>query len=387
MKVCFVNALFYPFRGGTENHMFELGEALVKQGIEVHVVTARLKGTKTEEKINCLKIHRVPAKIVKIPGLYPPPLVLCPNFLQYLQKIDERENFDLFHLHGRWFPDFTVVGKYCKKTNKPFVLTLHNARPIGISAAYTIFGSAYEMAIGKKVIKRADELIAVSKWTRDDVAKYDIPINKFTVIYNGINAREFSSKYNSKVKKQFQMENKDVLLVWVGRVIAQKGLKYLIKAMQLVLKENPTAKLLIIGTGTDLKKLKKLTSELGIGESIIFYGAENNRKKLNDLLRGCNAFVFPSIWEPFGIVAIEAMASGLPVIGVCTGGIPEIVENGKNGLLCPPKNVTELTNTINKFIKIKNKNKLKRNALKTARKKFNWEKIAKQTIKVYKKAS
>ncbi len=387
MKICFVNALFYPFKGGTENHMYELGEALVKKGVEVHVVTAHLKGTPTEETMAGIKVHRIPAKVVKIEGLYPPPLVMCQKFLQYLREIDERENFDLFHLHGRWFPDFTVVRKYCDETNKPLVLTVHNARPTGINTAYTLFGSAYEAAIGINVLKSADQLIAVSKWTRDDVLKYGIAKKKFTVIYNGINAQRFSTRHNPAVKKNLRMKHSDPLFMWVGRVIEQKGLKYLLAAMPLVLKEIPTAKLLIIGTGTELKKLKKLAAKLKIQNSIVFHGAENNRKKINGLLRGADAFVFPSIWEPFGIVIIEAMASGLPVVAASTGGIPEIIEHGKNGLLVPARNSKKLAEAM---LKLASNEKLRKKigavGRKTAEKNFNWKKISRETIAVYRKA-
>ncbi len=378
--------MFYPFRGGTETHMLELGEALVKQGVEVHVVTAKLKGTRESETIRGIKVHRVPSEIIRLAGLYPPPLVVCPNFLKYLRDIDAIERFDLFHLHGRWFPDFTLVRKHCKETGKPFLLTVHNARPIGISPFYTLFGSAYEMAVGKTVLKKADHLIAVSKWTANDVSKYNIPKNKFTVIYNAINASDFSFSHNPQVKKKLGMKPSDPLLVWVGRIIEQKGLKYLVQAMQQVTRVFPTAKLLVVGTGTELKKLKKQAAKLGLTDKIVFYGAENNRKTLNDLLRGCDLFVFPSIWEPFGMVITEAMASGLPVVATKTGGIPEIVDN-KTGWLVPVRNSRKLADAI--VTALKDSHLLRKKGLagrKVAETKFNWKKAATETIAVYKKA-
>ncbi len=387
MKICFVNALFYPFRGGTENHMFELAEALVKKGVEVHVVTARLKGTAETEKMGGIIVHRVPAKLVKIFGFYPPPLVLCPKFLQYLSEIDEKEHFDLFHLHGRWFPDFTLVRKHCDETNKPLVLTVHNARPNGISPTYTLFGSAYETAIGKNVLKAADQLIAVSKWTKGDVLKYNLDKRRFTVIYNGINAAKFSTARSAAVKKKLGMARSDPLLVWVGRVIEQKGLKYLIAAMPAVLKCFPTAKLLLIGTGTELKKLKKQAAKLSISNSVVFYGQENNRKKLNNLLRGSDCYVMPSVWETFGIAALEAMASGLPVVSTNAGGLPELIQNNRNGTIVPMRNSKKLAQALTTILA--NPTQLKKmgvNSRKDAEKKFNWNKIAHQTIVVYRKA-
>ncbi len=386
MKVCFVNALFYPFRGGTENHMLELGPALARQGVDVHVVTAQLKGGKKTELINGVKVHRIPCKFFKIKGLYPPPLVACPNFLRYLREIDARENFDLFHLHSRWFPDFTLVRRYCLGTGKPLVLTVHNARPIGINPVYTVFGSAYEAAIGKKVLRSADQLIAVSRWTRDDVLKYKLDKNKFTVIHNGLDFSQFSTKHSPDIKKKLRMGKNEALIIWVGRIVEQKGLRYLFQAMPEVLK-NFSAKLLLVGTGSEEKQLRKQARALGIGKSIVFYGEVTNRKELNNLLRGADVFVFPSIWEPFGIACLEAMASGLPVVATKTGGIPEIVQHGKNGLLVPPRSAGALATGLVYLLKNKRKRlEMGRNARKTVEKNFAWRRIAAETKKVYAKA-
>lgn len=385
LKICMVNALFYPYSGGTENHIIELSAALVKLGVEVHVVTGRLGGTKEFEIIRGIKVHRVPCRVAKIPGFYPPPMVVARKFLRHLQEIDEKENFDLFHLHDRWYLDFNQVQKYARKTHRKLVVTIHNARPFGISTAFTIFGGAYELAEGKKVLREADKLIPVSKWTRNDMMKYNLPRSKFEVIYNGINPEKFRAGKNTAVKKKLGMKPFSPLISWSGRIIEQKGLEYLIKAMPLVVKRMPTTKLLIIGTGTDVKKLRKLAAKLKVGNSVIFYGSIAYNE-LNNVLRGCDVFAFPSIWEPFGIAILDAMASGLPVVASKEGGIPEIVENGKDGFLVEKKNSRQLAEALVKILEDKKlRDKMARNAERHAKTKFAWKKIARQTLALYKK--
>ncbi len=379
-----VNALFYPYSGGTENHIIELSAALVKLGVEVHVVTVRLPGTKPFETIRGIKVHRMPGKIVKVPGLYPPPMVISPRFSHYLKEIDTIENFDLFHLHDRWYLDFNAAVNYAHKTQRRCVVTIHNARPVGISPVFTIFGSAYEAAIGKKVLKNADKLIAVSKWTRDDIAKYDIPLSKFEVIYNGINPEHFDSNYNLKIKEEIGIKQNDPLIIWSGRIVEQKGLKYLIQAMPAIVLRYPNARLLIIGKGNLEKELKKLAAKLKVAKNIIFYG-EVPYTQLNNVLRGGDVFAFPSIWEPFGIAILDAMASGLPVVAARIGGIPEIVQNGRNGFLVDKKNPKQLANALLNVIENeKLRERMAHNAATDAKTKFTWDKIAEQTLEVYK---
>jgi glycosyltransferase involved in cell wall biosynthesis len=237
------------------------------------------------------------------------------------------------------------------------------------------------------VLKAADQLITVSKWTKRDVMKYGLDKKKFTVIYNGINSDKFATSKNSTVKKKFGMSLSDPLLVWVGRVIEQKGLRYLVAAMPSVLARFPNAKLLLIGTGTEVKKLKQQAARLGIGNRVVFYGQENNRKKLNDLLRGSDVYIMPSVWETFGIAALEAMASQLPIVSTNAGGLPELIQNNHNGIIVPMRSSKKLAKALNTILA--NPNQLKKMGLNNRRdavKKFNWNKIAKETIAVYRKA-
>src|SRR5512136_702732 len=103
MRICLVNALFHPFSGGVEKHMYELSRELVKQGVDVTIVTARLKDTKAYEEIDGVKVHRVPCIELKVPGLYPPPLILSPLFFLHLRKLDKQYDFDIIHLQNRFF--------------------------------------------------------------------------------------------------------------------------------------------------------------------------------------------------------------------------------------------------------------------------------------------
>ena len=114
MRICLVNALFHPFSGGVEKHMYELSRELVRQGVDVTVVTARLRGTPAYEEIDGVKVHRIPCLEIRLPGFYPPPLILAPGFVRRLKRLDDQYHFDVIHLQNRFFVGFDMAAVYCR---------------------------------------------------------------------------------------------------------------------------------------------------------------------------------------------------------------------------------------------------------------------------------
>ncbi len=388
IKVCIVNALFSPFMGGVEKHMLELSKHLVKQGVEVHVMTGKLSDLSKEQNIEGIKIHRIECTEIRIPGLYPPPLVLSANVQESLAKLDEKYNFDIIHLQDRWFPDFDSVLIYAKTVNKPFIVTLHNARPVGIALHYTVLGGLYDQVIGKQVLKSADRIISVSNWAIGDVSKYGIPKSKFTYIPNGVEGSEYFVCTDPLKARQKAIRNKfnltkGPLLLFVGRVIKQKGLEYLIKAMPEILTIMPEVQLVVVGKGDKLTELKTLVNKLKLNDNVKFPGFVDDAS-LRKLLSSADIFVLPSLWEVLPVAILEAMASGKPIVCTDAGGNRELVDH-TNGIVVPKRNITALAGAV--ISVLSNEQRMKQMG-KTSRKKaleqFNWQTIAYNTIQVYK---
>ena len=381
MKICLVNALFHPFSGGVEKHMHELSRELVKQGVDVTVVTARIDGTAAYEEMDGVKVHRVPCISLKVPGLYPPPLVISPLFFFYLRKLDRENGFDIIHLQNRFFVDFDMAAVYAKLKHKPFMMTIHNARPVGISLPITVFGSAYDWLIGRWPFALADRIIAVSEWVKYDIAKYHIDERKIVPVHNGINVSEFRPSDATNVRRQYGIDGP--MLLFVGRMITQKGLPYLIDAMPHVLEKYPGTKLLLIGRGNALESLRKKVKASGLERSIIFSGYMSE-EMLKEAYGTCDIFVLPSVWEVLPIAVLEAMSSSKPVVCTSAGGDAELVENGLNGYVVPMRDPKALAEKINELLDDPAKRaRMGMASRKRAEEEFDWKLIAARTKKVY----
>lgn len=381
MKVCLVNALFHPFSGGVEKHMLELSQELVNQGVDVTIVTARIDATPAYEELGGVHVHRVPCMSVKVPGLYPPPLIISPLFLRHLKKLDDENDFDIIHLQNRFFVSFDTAALYAKLHGKPFMMTIHNARPLGISLPITVFGSAYDWMIGRWPFAMADRIIAVSEWVRHDIAKYHIDERKIVPVHNGINVSSFKPTTATNVRQQYGIDGK--MLLFVGRMITQKGVPYLIDAMPLVLNKHPDTKLLLVGRGNALEALKNKVKAMGLEKSVIFSGYMTE-EMLKEAYGTCDMFVLPSVWEVLPIAILEAMSSSRPVVCTDAGGNAELVKDGYNGYVVPMRSPGALAEKINALLDDPEKMKsMGRAGRRRAEDEFDWKLIAGQTKHVY----
>ncbi|HEV8290093.1 MAG TPA: glycosyltransferase family 4 protein [Candidatus Norongarragalinales archaeon] len=389
LRVCLVNALFHPFSGGIEKHMFELAKRLAARGVKVHVLTSRLPGTPVHETMHGFEVHRIPTTIVKAPLLYPPPTTITPGVLLALKKLDEKYDFDLFHLHNRWFADWALaLCAYSKLSRKPMVISIHNARPSGISTAYTVFGYMYDLPIGQMIFRCADRIIATSEFARQDIAKYGISKNKMFTIHNGVETHDYhppNAQQRQKARAAFHLAPGDFAFFWVGRVIKQKGLDYLIRGLPEALKKSPNIKIVLVGEGSERKKLEKLAKSLHVDKHVWFAGPRHGPQLLQ-ALNAADAFVLPSLWEVFPIALLEAMSSGLPCVCSDAGGDAEAVRNGKDGFVVPKRDTKALVNAMLKLAqKPSLARKMGRSARKRAVKEFDWKNQADKILAFYKK--
>ena len=213
----------------------------------------------------------------------------------------------------------------------------------------------------------------------------DVGFNKekFQVIPFGVDTNFFKPLNVNKDKNTFK-------ILAVGYLIERKGFEYLIKAMKDVLKEHENVTLRIVGSGPLEKKLKELIEDLRLQKNVEILKNVSDE----DLLRLYNSsdlFVLPSVvdsqgnTEGLGVVLLEAMACGLPVIGSNIGGIPDIIQDGETGLLVPEKDVNELSKSIVSLIEDEDlRERIAFNGYNMVREKFSWEKVAEGYITIYK---
>ena len=188
------------------------------------------------------------------------------------------------------------------------------------------------------------KVIAISKSVEQSLCKYEfIPQSKIFVLTNSIDYQKFNQAFNQRAHPI----EKSIVIGTVGRIERVKGIKYLLMAMKIILRQYSNAKLDIVGDGSELNKLKLLSEKLSISNSVRFFG--KLAYPIPNYSR-MDIFVLPSLLEGFGIVLLEAMAAGIPVIATNVHGIREVVIDGKSGILIPPKNPEAIAKAVSRII-------------------------------------
>ena len=195
-----------------------------------------------------------------------------------------------------------------------------------------------------------NQIVAVSENLKKDISRYEgIRPDKIKVILNGINGSKYNNKIDkNKKRRELGIDNKhNIILGFVGRLSPEKGLIYLIKAMETLVKEFPNLLLLIAGEGALLEELKREAIALGMEQNIRFLGP---RSDINEILSLLDIFILPSLREGLPLVLLEAAAASLPIVATDVGGNKQVVKHGTNGLLVKHGDAASLYNAIKELI-------------------------------------
>ena len=258
------------------------------------------------------------------------------------------------------------------------------------------FGMGFGLSKGWQFMKRpnwafirlADQIIVPSHFLRNlVVANFGISKGKVSVIPNGVNLQQFRPQLRiDKIQRKYDLGDSPVIL-FVGRIYPEKGVDLLIESIPLVQKRVKDVKLLIVGPASNeiyMKQLRSLISKLGL-HNVIFTGAIDVKKELPEIYAACTLFCCPSVHgEGFGNVALEALASGKPVVATRSGGLPEIIEDGKVGYIVPVMQKEELAQALIRILEDPDLQKtMGREARKLAEELFSWGMVANEYLKLF----
>ncbi|WEV42714.1 glycogen synthase [Bifidobacterium sp. ESL0682] len=312
---------------------------------------------------------------------------------------------DIVHAHT-WYA--CLAGRLAQQLHEiPLVVTAHSLEPFRPWKRDQL-GGGYNLSswAERDAFTHADCVIAVSGGMKQDIltAYPSIDPDKISVVHNGITMADFATPKPDDpawgVFNRYHIDRSRPTLLFVGRVTRQKGLPYLLEALHLIDKD---IQVVLCAGAPDTKELgeqvhaafARLEQERG---NVIWIEEMLPRPELNALEHGCDAFVCPSIYEPLGIVNLEAMACGLPVVASATGGIPEVVVDGVTGYLVPidqkhdgsgtPNHpdefVHDMAAAINRLMADPERAKeMGQAGYARARDEFSWERIADETMHVY----
>lgn len=373
MKILQITSSFLPVVGGTEKVVYEISKELVKRGHEVTILTSDFlckEKVKHKETIDGIKVIRFKNKYYL--GGYG----YCPDAIKWLKR--NYKNYDVVHSHGynRYLSEFGVFYLYGKI---PVVFS-----PCGFThTKKNIFMKMiHDWLIGWRVGK-ADVCTTLTKLDLRSYDKLGVSRKKIAELPGGVEIDKYNridAKRMKLLREKYGL-NKNILL-YVGRIHKSKGLQYVVKAIK-----DLDCKLFIVGPdGGFRSELVKQIKEEGIMEKVVFSGAISD-EELIAVYHLSDIFVLFSEWEGFGLVVIEAMAAGKPVIVSDRGSLPFLVNNGNNGLVVPFPSIEDLKNNISKLItNDKLRLRLARKSKKFS-KNFSWESVVRQTEEIYKRAS
>ncbi|MBS7530125.1 DUF1957 domain-containing protein [Hazenella sp. IB182353] len=389
LSVIILSWEFPPFTiGGISRAVYELSMQLVKQNVEVHIITCAFDRDASDERLNGIHIHRVKP-------LRPKPKSSSQSFFDWVfqmntslfQKVEFLLNHglkvDIVHAHD-WLVVF-VAEALKKRYQFPLISTIHGLEYVRYQNDQASFGTIAHRG-DQKLVTISDQIITCSQFMKNTVCElFPIACNKTSVIANGIEIPPPpTSSENDKVSdlrlKYAKPEEK--ILLFVGRLVYEKGVHILIEAIPTILKKQPHIKLIIAGEGSEKSFLESKIKHLNIQKNVIFTGfvADDQR---NMFYRMSDICVIPSLSEPFGLVALEAMSYKLPLIVSSVGGLAEIVQHKENGLTmmnCHSKSLSDQVNWI--LENPAHVKKLTQNAYRTLNQ-YSWSKNSEQTKKLY----
>ncbi|OIJ22177.1 glycosyl transferase [Anaerobacillus alkalidiazotrophicus] len=365
--------------GGLSRHVYDISKVLVNQGCEIHVVTAAVEGHPDYEIMDEIHVHRVQCLQPKAEDFYHWVGSLNIAFYEHVLELSKGIRFDIIHAHD-WL--VCVAAKGLKhQLNLPLIATIHATEYGRNSGIYTqlqkdISHKEWELTY------EAQKVIVCSKYMEEEVVKvFNLPKNKIEIIPNGVDIKMISGE-GSKWKQKYGSEN-DIFIFSVGRIVKEKGFQTIIDAAPTIIAKHPNVKFIIAGKGPLLEEYKTKVINKGLQKVIYFIGFIDDHLR-NDILNGCDICIFPSYYEPFGIVALEGMGAGKPTIVSDTGGLSEIVTHRENGLKIFPNNVQSLTTQVLSCIEDeKLAQKIAENGKKLVVRKYNWNSLAKRTVAIY----
>ncbi len=377
----------YPPRvvGGISRVVHDLSKRLIKDGHDVTVVTYKEGNVPYYELDKGVKVYRVDNFMIHASNFIDWIMQLNFNMIAKASEIIQKEGtFDVIHAH-----DWLVA--YAAKTLKqsydiPIVSTIH-ATEAGRNSGIRDSQQKYINDTEWMLTYESTEVIVNSNYMKGELQRlFGLPYEKINVVANGVNITGYSGiERDYDFRRRYAMDNEKIIL-FMGRLVYEKGIQHLIAAMPKILNGYHDAKLVIAGKGGMIDELRAQADALGLGEKVYFAGYVNG-KDVGKLYKAADISVFPSTYEPFGIVALEAMLAEVPVVVSDIGGLNEIVQHRENGMKCYAGNANSIADSILELLynpglcaSIVKKAKSK------VRSEYNWNKIAQDTHFIYQKA-
>ncbi|MEA3453441.1 MAG: glycosyltransferase family 4 protein [Candidatus Caldatribacteriota bacterium] len=381
MRIAFFTNCYKPLINGVVTSISSLKEAYERKGHEVYVFAPKVEDYVDQEK----NVFRYRSVNLTTKVKYPLPIPLSFR----VKKVITEFNPDIVHIHHPFLLS-SVAIMYGKRLGIPKILTIHTQYE-----QYAYYVSPVPERVTHEAIKmiisnlayKTDCITTPSASMKELIEGYGIK-NRIEVIPNAIHLISFKEDNELKrteIKRKYNLKEDDKIILFVGRIASEKSIDKLIKALAIIKKRNNgKEKLLIVGNGPAMDELKQLTQSLKVEEDVIFTGTVSY-EEIQHYYKMAYVFTIASTTETFGIVTIEALASGTPVLAIKAPGAVDILTDGLDGLLVDD-DVEKFANALEKIIREPElREKLSRGALKTSEK-YSINTISERMLNLYREA-
>jgi glycogen(starch) synthase len=377
----------YPplIEGGLARHVRKLSEALVELNLEVHVLTRGGEDSPAEEDANGVTVHRIrePSFPTDLSEFVAWVERMNSDMLAAGVELGDRFDFDLVHGHD-W-----LVAAACdhlaRRFEAPLVTTIHATEYGRHQGWVKDHPQSYIHGVERWITNRSQRVITCSAFMREQVADiFAVSPRRITAIPNGIDPADLprpDPTSLARLRGEFAAPQERLVLL-IGRLVYEKGFQLALEAMPAVIKAVPGTRFLVAGSGTHEEELKLQAEELGLMGHGTFLGWIGD-DVLHSLYAIADLTVVPSIYEPFGLVALEAMASGCPCIVADTGGLREVVPHEEAGLRFASRDPEALAEVA---IRVLSDPELEARLIAEAKEhvlRFDWADVAARTAAVY----
>jgi glycogen synthase len=373
----------YPPRiiGGLARVVWALSKELANAGWEVHVVTADHPGTLEHEVDGKVLVHRVRTQTDTTPDFLTWVNRFNFGLLQYAIELQRSHPFSIVHAHDWMVTDAAWVMK--QGFGIPIVATIHATEAGRMHGIHSDL-QRYIHQMEWRLTFEAWEVIVNSRHMQGELeGLFSLPTDKINVIPNGTDPYAFEFDFDPVSYRQTFAAPYERIILYVGRLVTEKGVQVLLDAVPKVASSYPNTKFLIVGTGYFMDALRGQANFLGIEHQVQFLGYVND-DDLRKLYRIADIVCIPSLYEPFGIVALEGMAANVPVVTSDTGGLKDFVEHMVTGVVTYSGDAGSLSWGLLEVLRNPDlANRLSQEAFKRVHEIYNWRIIAKRTDEVF----
>ncbi|GAB3809777.1 glycosyltransferase family 4 protein [Micromonospora zhanjiangensis] len=372
--------------GGLGRHVHALSVALAAAGHRVTVVTRHAEGAPLREYVDGVLVVRAPEDPVAFPLGTDSLLAWTMAFNHTLTRAALRaaadDGYDVVHAHD-WLVAHTAVA-LAEHLDLPLVTTIH-ATEAGRHQGWlpgelnrTIHSVEWWLC------HESDRVIVCSGYMRDEVSRlFDLPADRVDVVPNGVDGRAWRARPREVSSARSRFAGAGPLVGFAGRLVYEKGAQHLVHAVPRLRERHPGLRVLIVGDGPYRPELQEETRRLRLEQTVRFVGFLTERQ-LPAVLGATDATVVPSLYEPFGMVALEAAAAGAPLAVAATGGLAEIVQPGVTGVTFPHSDPGALAGAVDSLLTDEVfARRVARKARAMVSERYGWSAIAHRTAASY----